>query len=143
MPEHTSAEVLSGLSGLTVVRARRKDTTPARLTAAPSRTRIIAATRRAEPLNPTSQLCSTNNHIATPISTPTSGGGILSSRNFTVIHPDNIFSVYGRYRRGMDRYGPGADCAVKPHHCDTATCPCPGQNATLLQGLPTDRPPTR
>jgi hypothetical protein len=79
MPEQTNEDVVSGFIGLTVVLARRNETTPVRLKPAPARAIVTAAATRMNAGISSNGATKKIPHMAPAISTATAGGGILSS----------------------------------------------------------------
>ena len=79
MPEVTSDEACSGFSGLTVVFARRKETTPARQKKAPTRKQAAARLARSGIAAAMPGTLRASTHIASPNKAATSGGGMRFS----------------------------------------------------------------
>ena len=83
MPELTNDDAASGVIGFTVVRARRNDMTPATLKPTPTRPIAIAIATRVDVGIRSDGAIKEIPHMATAINAATTGGGILSSSDFT------------------------------------------------------------
>jgi hypothetical protein len=79
MPELTRDEAASGLVGLTVVRARRKETTPATLKTTPTRANAAQAARRTAAGMYSGGVTNEIPHIASATTAATAGGGTINS----------------------------------------------------------------
>ena len=82
MPAVTSEDVFPGFSGLTVVFARRNETTPATLMQPPATAIVAAMTWRATVGIPIDTPIVVTPHMAAAISSAMTGGGTLSSSAF-------------------------------------------------------------
>ena len=105
MPETTRDEAFAGLVGLTVVRARLKDMTPARAMSAPTSATPVAIHPRWGIVNVNAGAQRVASHMKRAATAPKAAGGILSSRICTTAKLLRGRDFFGKQSRTFEQPG--------------------------------------
>src|SRR4051812_10073638 len=102
MPELTKDEAASGRTGLSVVRARRKETTPAALKHTPTRARAVDTIQRTAAGIGSGGAANETPHMPSATTAATAGGGTTASSDF-MLRLSRHGSVCSRSRSSPSR----------------------------------------
>src|SRR5213594_3128451 len=114
MPPLTSADVLDGLIGLIVVRARRNESWAVARTEKPARTRASAPAMRCTVGNGSAGVAAATAHMSSATTSATTGGGTFSSSTLTGLR-GITFDMSGGTKWAKPALGRPLDGGVMPH----------------------------